>query len=99
LKTAFAGVPPQLISEYGAVSPEVAQAWPTASAPHRAPSAWASPNRGPTGGTEEKPVGLVHIAISDTRKTESIERRFRGDATASGSGLATGAGLSPRWLR
>jgi nicotinamide-nucleotide amidase len=26
---------------------------------------------GPTGATEEKPVGLVYIALSDAQKTES----------------------------
>jgi len=34
---------------------------------------------GPSGGTELKPVGFVHIALSDAQKTESIERTFRGD--------------------
>jgi nicotinamide-nucleotide amidase len=34
---------------------------------------------GPTGGTEEKPVGLVHIALSSAEKIESIEKNFRGD--------------------
>jgi nicotinamide-nucleotide amidase len=34
---------------------------------------------GPSGGTEAKPVGLVHIALSDAGKTESVERTFRGD--------------------
>ncbi|MFP5206681.1 MAG: CinA family protein, partial [Acidobacteriota bacterium] len=34
---------------------------------------------GPSGGTEGKPVGLVHIAVSDAQKTESMERTFRGD--------------------
>jgi nicotinamide-nucleotide amidase len=36
---------------------------------------------GPTGGTEAKPVGLVHIALCDAQKTESVERTFRGDRT------------------
>jgi nicotinamide-nucleotide amidase len=81
LKTAFAGVPPQLISEYGAVSPEVAQALAYGIRRHTGATLGLGVTgiAGPTGGTEEKPVGLVHIAISDTRKTESIERRFRGD--------------------
>ena len=34
---------------------------------------------GPAGATDSKPVGLVHIAVSDSQKTESIEKTFRGD--------------------
>jgi nicotinamide-nucleotide amidase len=34
---------------------------------------------GPTGGTEEKPVGLVCIALADNLKTEVTERQFPGD--------------------
>jgi nicotinamide-nucleotide amidase len=34
---------------------------------------------GPTGGTEAKPVGLVYIALSDEKKTEVLEKNFRGD--------------------
>ena len=34
---------------------------------------------GPTGGTEEKPVGLVYIGVSDGKKTDVLERRFTGD--------------------
>jgi nicotinamide-nucleotide amidase len=34
---------------------------------------------GPTGATEEKPVGLVYIALSSAEKIESIEKNFRGD--------------------
>jgi nicotinamide-nucleotide amidase len=34
---------------------------------------------GPTGGSEEKPVGLVYIAVSDPQKTEVLQKNFRGD--------------------
>jgi nicotinamide-nucleotide amidase len=34
---------------------------------------------GPTGGTPEKPVGLVFIAVTDGQLPEVLERRFPGD--------------------
>jgi PncC family amidohydrolase len=34
---------------------------------------------GPDGGTAEKPVGLVYIALAGPRGTECHERRFWGD--------------------
>ncbi len=37
---------------------------------------------GPTGGTAEKPVGLVYIGISTAEKTESYECHFKGGRAA-----------------
>jgi nicotinamide-nucleotide amidase len=34
---------------------------------------------GPTGATETKPTGLVYIALSDSQRTEIMDRTFRGD--------------------
>lgn len=34
---------------------------------------------GPTGATEQKPIGLVHIAVNDAQGTDAVERTFRGD--------------------
>jgi nicotinamide-nucleotide amidase len=34
---------------------------------------------GPTGGTEEKPVGLVYHALASESGTDVVERKFPGD--------------------
>ena len=81
LKTAFADVPPQLIAQHGAGSAEVAQALATGIRLRTGATLGLGVTgiAGPTGATEEKPVGLVHIALSDATKTESVEKIFRGD--------------------
>jgi nicotinamide-nucleotide amidase len=83
LKDTFAGVSPDLISLYGAVSEEVACALATGIRLRTGATLGVGVTgiAGPSGATAEKPVGLVHIAVSDTSKTESVERTFRGDRT------------------
>jgi nicotinamide-nucleotide amidase len=81
LKTAFANVPPELIAHHGAVSAEVAEALATGIRLRTGATLGLGITgiAGPSGATETKPVGLVHIALSDATKTESIEKTFRGD--------------------
>jgi nicotinamide-nucleotide amidase len=81
LKTAFAGVPPQLIAEYGAVSSQVAEALAYGIRRHTGATLGLGVTgiAGPSGGAEDKPVGLVYIALSDAQKTDSIEKNFRGN--------------------
>ena len=83
LKHAFAGVPPELIAQHGAVSAEVAKALATGIRLRTGATLGLAVTgiAGPTGATEEKPVGLVHIALSSAEKVESIEKTFRGDRT------------------
>ncbi len=80
-KTLFANVPPMMIAQYGAVSPEVAKALAEGIRDETRSSIGVSITgvAGPTGGTEEKPVGLVYHAIADEHGTEVVERHFFGD--------------------
>jgi nicotinamide-nucleotide amidase len=81
LKTAFAGVPAELIERHGAVSLEVAAA--LAEGIRRRSGATLGLGvtgvAGPTGGTETKPVGLVFHALAADGGTEVVERKFPGD--------------------
>lgn len=82
LKTGFCDVPPLMIAEHGAVSKPVAAA--LAEGIRKRCKATLGVGitgvAGPTGGTEQKPVGLVFIALADaTGKTEVVERKFTGD--------------------
>jgi len=81
LKDAFAGVSPQMIAEHGAVSAEVAKALATGIRLRTGATLGLGVTgiAGPAGGTEEKPVGLVHIALSSAEKVEALEKTFRGD--------------------
>jgi|SRR5579885_50156 nicotinamide-nucleotide amidase len=81
LKTEFAEVPEELIEERGAVSREVAIALADGIR-RRCRSTYGvgiTGVAGPMGGTEEKPVGLVYIAVSDGAQTEVVEKNFFGD--------------------
>jgi len=81
LKTAMADVPALLIAQHGAVSKEVAAAL-AEGIRRRSNSTFGvgvTGIAGPTGGTEEKPVGLVFHALADGTHTEVVERKFIGD--------------------
>ncbi len=81
LKSAFAGVPADLIQKHGAVSREVATA--LAEGIRQRCSATLGVGitgvAGPTGGTPEKPVGLVFHALAGESGTDVVERTFPGD--------------------
>ncbi|HUZ45033.1 MAG TPA: competence/damage-inducible protein A [Terriglobia bacterium] len=81
LKTRFAGVPPTLIEEHGAVSRPVAQALAEGIRLRANASVGIGITgiAGPSGGTPGKPVGLVFIGLADERGTEVREFRFPGD--------------------
>ncbi|MBV8630784.1 MAG: competence/damage-inducible protein A [Silvibacterium sp.] len=81
LKTEFAGVDPKLIERHGAVSREVASALAQGIRERCDTTVGVGVTgvAGPGGGTEEKPVGLVYLSVSDRDETEVVERRFGGD--------------------
>jgi nicotinamide-nucleotide amidase len=81
LKTSFANVPPELIAKHGAVSSEVASALAEGIRKRTGATLGLGVTgiAGPTGGTDNKPVGLVYFAVSDAHKTDSFDRTFRGD--------------------
>lgn len=81
LKTEFAGVPEELIEEHGAVSREVAIALAEGIRRrcHSTYGVGITGIAGPGGGSDEKPVGLVYISISDGAQTEVVEKNFAGD--------------------
>jgi nicotinamide-nucleotide amidase len=81
LKTEMAGVPAELIEYHGAVSAEVAKALAEGIRLRTGATIGLGVTgiAGPTGATEKKPVGLVHIAVADAQSTDALERTFRGD--------------------
>jgi nicotinamide-nucleotide amidase len=81
LKTSFANVPPDLIAKHGAVSAEVAAAMAEGIRKRTGATLGIGVTgiAGPTGGTDSKPVGLVYFGVSDTQKTDTFDRTFRGD--------------------
>ena len=81
LKTAFADVPADLIAKHGAVSREVAAAL-AEGIRKRCGATYGlgiTGVAGPTGGTPEKPVGLVFHGLASEQGTEVVERSFPGD--------------------
>jgi nicotinamide-nucleotide amidase len=81
LKTELAGVDPTLIAKHGAVSQEVAVALAEGIRERCGSTLGLGVTgiAGPGGGTEEKPVGLVFVAVCDADGTDCIEKRFSGD--------------------
>jgi nicotinamide-nucleotide amidase len=81
LKTQLADVPADLIDVYGAVSEQVARALAEGIRTKCGTTLGLGVTgvAGPTGGTAEKPVGLVFHALAGERGTEVIKRNFSGD--------------------
>jgi nicotinamide-nucleotide amidase len=81
LKTELAGVPTEMIEKHGAVSREVAVAL-AEGIRYRCDATLGvgiTGVAGPSGGTAEKPVGLVFHAVAGNTGTEVSHRTFPGD--------------------
>jgi nicotinamide-nucleotide amidase len=79
LKTQMVGVPPEMIAEHGAVSEPVARAM-AEGVRRTLGSDWGvgiTGIAGPGGGSEEKPVGTVHVAIAGPGDGEVEHRKLR----------------------
>lgn len=81
LKTRLCDVPPLMIAEHGAVSKPVAIALAEGIRKRcRADiGVGITGVAGPTGGSVDKPVGLVFMAVTDGTHTDVIEKKFPGD--------------------
>jgi nicotinamide-nucleotide amidase len=80
-KTKFLGVPESLIASHGAVSEEVARFMAQGARTNcNADYALAITGiAGPTGGSKEKPVGTVYIAVASEESTEASRFNFNRD--------------------
>src|SRR3989338_3585811 len=81
LKAKLVGVSPALLRRKGEVSAEVAAA--LAQGVRRRTGAVLGLGitgvAGPTGGTPDKPVGTVHLALADAHRVKTEKHRFLGD--------------------
>ena len=83
-KTEMLGVPAALIGAHGAVSEPVARAMAEGAAQRSGAQASVAVTgvAGPTGGTPDKPVGLVWFGWSVAGSTHSASQHFTGDRAA-----------------
>lgn len=81
VKERLLGVPPEVLAAHGAVSEPVARAL-AEGARRVGAAAWGigiTGIAGPSGGTPEKPVGTVHVALAGPAGTVHVARQYRGD--------------------
>ena len=87
------GVPEDVLATHGAVSRETVEcmARGVRARPGAEIGLALSGIAGPTGGTPDKPVGTVHLALATPEGTRWQERRFEGDRSGVKRGAAHAA--------
>lgn len=81
-KNEMLGVPKDILQTFGAVSEEVARMMASGAITHSNAtlSVALTGIAGPSGGSDDKPVGLVYIAVSDHNDTIHVtQNHFSGD--------------------
>jgi len=83
VKSGMLGVPAEIIARHGAVSPEVAEAMANGAAERLGAdiAVGITGIAGPAGGTPEKPVGLVYIALKTPESVSVTRNVFGGSRT------------------
>jgi nicotinamide-nucleotide amidase len=81
LKIDLCHVLPELLERHGAVSAEVAEALALGvrSTAHSSIGLSVTGIAGPSGGSEQKPVGLVYVGLADATRCTHLRRIFPGD--------------------
>ena len=79
-KIEFLSVPNKTLRKFGAVSEETAAAMAIGIRKLTEADLGLAVTgiAGPTGGTKQKPVGLVYIALADVKKVEKFQFKFNG---------------------
>ncbi|MGY1672483.1 competence/damage-inducible protein A [Geodermatophilus sp. SYSU D00710] len=83
-KEQLVGVPGEMLAEFGAVSPQVAQALAEGARARFGADVGVGITgiAGPGGGTPEKPVGTVHLSVIGPSGAQARSVRLRGSRTA-----------------
>ena len=81
MKQALLGVNPHTLEQHGAVSRETVVEMVSGALVHSAACLAVAVTgiAGPGGGTSDKPVGTVHLALAGPGGTEHAARGYRGD--------------------
>ncbi len=93
VKMQLLNVPPETLTHHGAVSSQTAVTMAEEVRSRFKADLGVSITgiAGPSGGSAEKPVGLVYISVADTHRSDVKEHRFPGDRSQVREGAITAA--------